>query len=60
VVHVGLGIKQDPDSKMINTKGLAMWLKLVEHLPSKCKALSSTPSIMSKMYFSCIIYIFVK
>jgi hypothetical protein len=24
VVHVGLGIKQDPDSKMINTKGLAM------------------------------------
>jgi hypothetical protein len=30
-------------NKLKETTGLELWLKLVEHLPHKCKALSSIP-----------------
>jgi hypothetical protein len=38
-------IKQDPISKVIKAKGTVIEAQAVEHLPSKCKALSSTLGI---------------
>jgi hypothetical protein len=43
-VHSSLGIKGDPISKITNAKRAGGVAQRVEHLPSKHKALSSTPN----------------
>jgi hypothetical protein len=45
VVQADLGRKQDPISKITNAKRAGGVAQVVELLPSKCKALNSSPSI---------------
>jgi hypothetical protein len=42
-IQASLGIKRDPIFKITNAKRAAEVVQVVEHLPSKCKTLSSTP-----------------
>jgi hypothetical protein len=44
VVHVSLGIKKDPSSKITNRKRAAGVAQVVEYLPSKCKVWNLTLS----------------
>jgi hypothetical protein len=46
-IQVGLGLKQDAISKITKAKSWGV-AQVVEHLPSKCKALSSSPSTEKK------------
>jgi hypothetical protein len=41
--QASLDIMRDPISKIRNTKRPGRVVQVVEHLPNKCKALSSTP-----------------
>jgi hypothetical protein len=44
MVQAGPGIKQDPISKITNTKRTGGMVQVVKHLPIKCKVLSSITS----------------
>jgi hypothetical protein len=44
LVQAGLGIKQDPASKITKAKRAGSMAQAIEYLPIKCKALNSTPS----------------
>jgi hypothetical protein len=48
VAQAGLGKKRDPISKITREKRPRVMAQVVEHLPSKCQALSSNPSIAKK------------
>jgi hypothetical protein len=45
VVQPGLVKKQDPVSKMTRTKRAGDMAQVAEHLPGKCEAVSSNPSL---------------
>jgi hypothetical protein len=47
-VQASLGKKQDPIFKMTGAKSARGMVQVVEHLPSKCKALSSKPQYHTK------------
>jgi hypothetical protein len=48
VIQASQGIKQGPISKITNAKRADGLAPGVEHLPSKCEALSSNPSTTKK------------
>jgi hypothetical protein len=48
------GEKWDPISKITRTKRIGGMARVIEHLPSKCEALSSNPS-MAKIYLSLLL-----
>jgi hypothetical protein len=52
MVQVSLGKKQDPISKITRAKKAGGVAQAVEHLPSKCKTLSSKPSIAKTFFFN--------
>jgi hypothetical protein len=48
MVHSSLGKKQDSISKIPRVKRAGVMAQAVEHLPSKCDVLSSSPSKTNK------------
>jgi hypothetical protein len=48
MVQTGLSIRQDPISKITNTEKADKVTEVIEHLPSKCEAFSSTPTTTTK------------
>jgi hypothetical protein len=49
-VQAGLGKNEDPVSKITRAKKAGCMAHIVEHLPSKCKTLSSNHSTTKKKF----------
>jgi hypothetical protein len=52
-------IKQDPISKITNTRRACRVIQVVEHLPSKCEPMSSNPSTTNEKKRKRIIFLSV-
>jgi hypothetical protein len=48
MVQASLGKKQEPNLQTNRAKGAGVMAQVIEHLPSKCKALCSNPRTTKK------------